>query len=644
MSSRSLRLLIPAAAAALVAGVVGVPAAQSAPAAAKCAPAPRANCAGANLRGANLAGRNLRGINLRGADLTGANLRGADLRDANLVNAELVNADLRKVDFHGADLRRADFGHANLHSTVFAGATLNADDQAVLVLPQDGQKMIDLLDTATQSVDIVIYEIGGPLWVGQPDAPGALMDAVSRGIKVRITVNGNWFSSNPGCSYDDTTKSFTNQHSCAVAGASWMYAVQNSLDYAYAHPNAGVTPIAPELRFANNNFQITHQKTVLIDATYPTGANAGQPRPANDQLPTSMVIVSTGNLQSEYWGSSYKQTTDAWMTNPASTCGKPNPPYQPAAGTTGCQVESAARDFAVPVTDDAMVASVASVFYSDFFCGAAAPSTSPSDANTNGLLTTTLPLTWSNGSLQGKVGSTPKFYPSPVYGYSSSTKYASSTQEGNVRGRQMALIQGAKTSLSVYNEEMADDSIIDALAAKAKAGLNVKVVMTYGWSKYDDTINYYDAFSELAAAGASIVLTQVPEKGVNAAAELYIHAKAIIADGTDLWVGSTNIGTSSMDFNRELGLMVTSRENAGGVQSGWVYSPQVVGGIVTTFNGDFADTKNGTPWSTVVGTPASVLRRGVVHPEERALQPRYSPTYPILCGPLPATDTPVPAP
>ncbi|MFM8773619.1 MAG: pentapeptide repeat-containing protein [Actinomycetota bacterium] len=652
MKCSLLARVLPIAAVALVASVLTGPPASSTPlegtakptlagspaaAAAKpCVPAPGANCSGANLRGVNLQGRHLKGINLRRANLQGANLRGTDLRGADLRGAVLVGADLRGTKLKGADLRAADFTRANLHNAGLDGATLNDGDLDAFVLPDEGQKVIDLLGTATQSIDIVIYEIGGPLVVGEPGAPGALMKAVSAGVKVRIVVNGNWPSHS--CSFDDTRQVFTDQFTCAQNAASWIYAVQNSLQYAYAHPNPGVTPIQPEVNFANNNFQITHQKTILLDATYPSGANAGQPRPASDMLATSLALISTGNLLSLYWGSNYNQTGTTWMTDPASTCAPPNPPYQGPAGSTTCQVESGARDFAIPVTDAASIASISSVFFSDFNCGAIPPSTTPSRSNTNGLLTTTLPLAWSNGSLQGPKSTTPTTYPTVTYGYS---RYGSTSQQGNVRQLQLALINNAKSSLLVYNEEMSDPQVIAALAAAAQrlGKSNVRIVMTYGWDRYDDTINYYPEFAGLAAAGASIVLTQYG--GAAAQSELYIHAKAIVADGTNAWVGSTNIGQASMDYNRELGIMMTSMANP---QPNYVQRVAALSSIVTTFNQDFADSKNGTPWAQIAAKPISALRAGAAPSGRTASERSWTQTFPVLCGALPTSDGPVPAP
>ena len=37
----------------------------------------------------------------------------------------------------------------------------------------------------------------------------------------------------------------------------------------------------------------------------------------------------------------------------------------------------------------------------------------------------------------------------------------------------------------------------------------------------------------------------------------YIHAKSIVVDGTAAYVGSENFTTSSLQYNRELGVIVT---------------------------------------------------------------------------------------
>jgi phosphatidylserine/phosphatidylglycerophosphate/cardiolipin synthase-like enzyme len=53
--------------------------------------------------------------------------------------------------------------------------------------------------------------------------------------------------------------------------------------------------------------------------------------------------------------------------------------------------------------------------------------------------------------------------------------------------------------------------------------------------------------SQLEGCGVTLVSLAVP----------YIHAKALVADGTSAYVGSANYTAVSLDQNRELGLIVT---------------------------------------------------------------------------------------
>jgi phosphatidylserine/phosphatidylglycerophosphate/cardiolipin synthase-like enzyme len=131
------------------------------------------------------------------------------------------------------------------------------------------------------------------------------------------------------------------------------------------------------------------------------------------------------------------------------------------------------------------------------------------------------------------------------------------------------LINSAKTSLEVENEEMGDAQIVSALEAAAKRGVQVQVAMTNGGT-------YTTEFNELATAGVKIN-TYTPT------APLYIHAKLILADygqsGQEAFVGSENFSNPSLTENRELGLTLTD--------------PTILHSLNTTFSSDF---KGGTPW------------------------------------------------
>jgi phosphatidylserine/phosphatidylglycerophosphate/cardiolipin synthase-like enzyme len=107
------------------------------------------------------------------------------------------------------------------------------------------------------------------------------------------------------------------------------------------------------------------------------------------------------------------------------------------------------------------------------------------------------------------------------------------------------LIGAATSTLLVEAEEMALPAATAALAAAARRGVEVTVVMT---SRTDWT----GAFDELGSAGVHV-------RTIADGSGLYIHAKAVIADaGTSraaAFVGSQNLSATSLDHNRELGLV-----------------------------------------------------------------------------------------
>ena len=111
----------------------------------------------------------------------------------------------------------------------------------------------------------------------------------------------------------------------------------------------------------------------------------------------------------------------------------------------------------------------------------------------------------------------------------------------------VGLIDTARRSLLVENEEMRSYAIEDALAGAARRGVAVTVVMTA-------SSELTSALGELARAGVHV--HTIPPQG------LYIHAKVICVDcvgarGT-AFVGSENFSYASLDYNRELGVVTTS--------------------------------------------------------------------------------------
>ena len=518
---------------------------------------PNSNHRNCTLYGAHLANAYLEGVNLRGANLEQGSLAGANLKTTNLMSANLIGTDLK-------------------------GAVWPEGEQDPLTFPNQGPEILDLIASAQTSVDIVIYDFGGPNLVGQPSDPGALMKAVQRGVNVRVILN-----SGQQCKGTSPPQ----QAVCAgQTGLDPLYATEAALEWAKNNPAPGKTAGKYRVQFSSENYQITHQKSILID----TSNADGTARTANQMVPTSKIMVSTGNLQAypvdwglysqcDEWDDPQKKTVclryeiinPFYLSNPAATCKDGTP--------ASCKKEWAARDFAIEVTDPTLMERIAAVYAADQTC-----------KNWNEapiyqqLLNSNLPDTWANGTLllEGSpfgVGYPPMGtglgpFQDPFYG-GSPNKFLQAQPQGNSRERQLALINSAQKTLIVYNEEMKDPEILNALAAAAATrGVDVRVIMSTGFGYPNgQAVPLVDKnFDFLTKYGVKVrVFDKDSPNG-----EIYIHAKAIVADGTNAFMGSENFGYSSMNFNRELGLMLTNDPSP---TSEWLPSTQGVAAIVDTF-------------------------------------------------------------
>jgi phosphatidylserine/phosphatidylglycerophosphate/cardiolipin synthase-like enzyme len=186
---------------------------------------------------------------------------------------------------------------------------------------------------------------------------------------------------------------------------------------------------------------------------------------------------------------------------------------------------STSRDFAVVDRDPADVKAITTVFGHDF----AGASSSPEPEGTD--------LVWSPGS----------------------------------DVRLVTIIGSAEHALYVENEEMSEYTIVDALAAAARRGVDVEVVMTYQPS-------WQDNLDKLAEAGVHV-------RTYSPGASLYIHAKVIDVDpgrpDQQLELGSQNFSWASLQYNRELGL------DLGAAQA------EIIDSVAATVRSDSA---RATPW------------------------------------------------
>ncbi len=120
----------------------------------------------------------------------------------------------------------------------------------------------------------------------------------------------------------------------------------------------------------------------------------------------------------------------------------------------------------------------------------------------------------------------------------------------------LGLINGARHSLRIYSEEMGDSTIEKALISAARRGVDVQVCGENSDGEYDS------AFSKLAKGGVHVSYYS-DQNG------FYIHGKVVEADygtsGAKVFIGSENFSSTSLNRNRELGLITSSSEVMSGI-------------------------------------------------------------------------------
>jgi len=204
--------------------------------------------------------------------------------------------------------------------------------------------------------------------------------------------------------------------------------------------------------------------------------------------------LSSGNVQVHWANPSYAATHQKTITVDGETSAIMSLNFTPYYYSTS-------RDFAVITSDVADVAAIETTFNADFASTSITPPTGDD-------------LVWSPTNAQTAL---------------------------------LDVINGAKTSLLVENEEMSAVSIISALGTTASHGVDVQVVMTASKS-WDSN------FTILANAGVRIVTYA-------SNASLYIHAKVILADYGEstarVFIGSENFSDASLTENRELGIVTS---------------------------------------------------------------------------------------
>jgi phosphatidylserine/phosphatidylglycerophosphate/cardiolipin synthase-like enzyme len=143
----------------------------------------------------------------------------------------------------------------------------------------------------------------------------------------------------------------------------------------------------------------------------------------------------------------------------------------------------------------------------------------------------------------------------------------------HARATILSLIEGARSDITIYNENLEDPLVVENLSQAAKRGVSVRVLIA---DPAEGGKKRLKAAEQLAASGVAV------RQGTS----LYMHAKTLIADyGTPSAVGfagSQNFETQHLEEDRELGILVRD--------------PQILSGIQETFEEDWSQRSEPVPF------------------------------------------------
>jgi len=193
------------------------------------------------------------------------------------------------------------------------------------------------------------------------------------------------------------------------------------------------------------------------------------------------------------------------------------------------QYYSTSRDFALIENDSADIAAIEAVFNAD----------------------------WAAGTPYGGTQGTSDFNFATPYG---DTTVVTTPSTGdliwsptNAQTEMLRIINNAKSTIYLENEEMSASNIVSALETACTNGVKVYITMVNS-STSSPYSSYSTEFKALEAAGCGVRTYADTSTG------LYIHAKAVVADyglsTQAVYMGSINYSTASMNENRELGIYI----------------------------------------------------------------------------------------
>lgn len=132
----------------------------------------------------------------------------------------------------------------------------------------------------------------------------------------------------------------------------------------------------------------------------------------------------------------------------------------------------------------------------------------------------------------------------------------------NSRKRLSDLLASARSTVILTTEHFTDRDIIGQLKSLAQGGVDVRIVLPARPAGLADPEGNRKAIEELKALARIRTLTPPYSKDYP-----YIHGKMMVVDGARAYVGSENLSPTSLEKNRELGILISDPEALARLQS-----------------------------------------------------------------------------
>ena len=124
----------------------------------------------------------------------------------------------------------------------------------------------------------------------------------------------------------------------------------------------------------------------------------------------------------------------------------------------------------------------------------------------------------------------------------------------------LAFIESAKKSIQIESEELNDKMIENLLIQKAQNGVGVRIIMPPQKNKTSQ--------KHVVKGGVQLRILNNKNK------QLYMHAKMIIVDEKQAFIGSENLSSYSLQMNRELGILISTPDNINALERSFAFDWQ----------------------------------------------------------------------